>query len=512
MEAVTQPPFAAQAQKSALERCEAFIIKAAKMAPIILAGAVVIFLIYYFIKGIYFMLGHKKRINANWPKYRCKPYILPFAGWFVGPGSTNPATNFVECSFSVQRSYYDVLKQDFMQMFGSLAEIVKDQQIAIQEMRNMTNYMRNSMKQFAEDIYQKMYDAYYRIASLFKVFMGAFGSLFNLFSESFNVLLYGYYTLQSMWNGPIGIVGRGLYDITNPIRDVVHFFCFSPDTPILMADGRYKRAREIKLGHQLGMNAGEVIACMEIDGTNADMYRYNDCVEVSGSHMLKENGKWIRVEDSMRSEPIEWNGRNIICFNTTSNRIPVAGHLFADYMETNDNATRTMMQAVVLHRLNEGEPIAMDSKDLKYPAVRCQYDWALDAGTKVEMFSGLSKCIRDIKIGDKISMGGYVQAIIKVAPTEGQMYSYCGEKMTGTHIVLNGDQWIEVRDAPLAQPCEPRAMGEGCYRILEPLYNIVTTNGVIKLQSGILTTDFQQSTCEKTSVMIDEYVEKIFYS
>ena len=485
----------------ALKRCEAILIKIVKLSPIILAIAVVIYIIYYLIKGIYFMIEHKKRINNNWPTYRCKPYVMPFAGWFVGPGSTNPATNFVECSFSMHKSFYDVLKQDFMKMFGSLSDIVKDQQVAIQDARKMTNYMRESIKHFAQDIYQKMYDAFYRISSLFSVFMGAFGKLFKLFSDTYNVLLYAYYTLESTWNGPIGFTARALSDIAEPIVDVVHFFCFSPDTPILMADLTYKRAHQIQLGDTLGMKSGTVTSCMELDGTGAEMYIYRDCITVSGTHLVYSPDEgWVRVHNSIHAHPVKWDDRSIYCFNTTNNRIPAGSYLFADYMETNNDAIVSCIQAATLHELNTGGTITLDSL---ISSVRIQYSWALCGDTMIDLLGTGYKPISDLKLGDKLALGGTVKGLIRISPIDVMLYRYLDDTLSGSQLVYEDGKWLEVRDSSLSERI-PTSTSE--------LYHIATNNGVMRLHSGVKTTDFLQSTSEKQSDMIDQYVQTTCYS
>jgi len=484
-------------------KCEKTLITVAKLSPIILAALVVLYIIYYFIKGIYFMLEHKQRINKNWPTYRCKPYVMPFAGWFVGPASTNPASNFVECSFSMHKSFYDVLKQDFITMFTSLSDIVKDQQIAIQDARKMTNFMRNSIKDMARDVYQKIYDSYYRIASLMGVFLGAFGKMFELFSSTYHTLLYAYYTLESVWNGPIGKTTRALEDLVSPIEHVIRFFCFAHDTPILMSDGSYKRASNVQLGDTLGLNAGKVTAYMKIDGKDAEMYKYKNCVTVTGSHLVKSPTEgWIRVCDSIYSRPAKWNGYDIYCFNTTNNIIPAASHMFADYIETNNNDTLSRMQASTLYQLNHKKSISLDA--IKPVTVRNQYTWALHGDVMVDIGDNRFKKLSDLQIGDQLAGdNNIVKSVIKVSPGRIELYNYKGDVMSGSQFVLENDMWMEVRDSKIARPV---IHTEGIR-----LYHIVTNTATIILRNGTVVTDFLQSTSEEQSEFIDRYVENIHY-
>jgi hypothetical protein len=124
----------------------------------------------------------------------------------------------------------------------------------------------------------------------------------------------------------------------NAVSRVVSWVCFTPDTEILMANGKYKKIKQIKLGEEV-MLGGKVTAI----GTAMakDLYLY-DGVEVSEGHALYENGIWLRVEDSRYAVKIDQDEEFLVYPMATENHLVVTkGQIWADIMETDDKHNQT---------------------------------------------------------------------------------------------------------------------------------------------------------------------------
>src|SRR5690606_13419408 len=100
---------------------------------------------------------------------------------------------------------------------------------------------------------------------------------------------YSFYTLASIWNGPIGETPRVLEKIKK-------FFCFDENTLIKLNDHSLKKIKNIKYNDILDYR-NHVLATMKLLSIDVDMYNYQNII-VSGSHYVKENDKYIKVEDS----------------------------------------------------------------------------------------------------------------------------------------------------------------------------------------------------------------------
>lgn len=97
--------------------------------------------------------------------------------------------------------------------------------------------------------------------------------------------------------------------------------------------------------------------------------------------------------------------------------------------------------------------------------------------TLVIMEDGSKKAIQDIKVGDKLLVGGKVlSTIIKSQQTPYQLYNYLGVRVTGDHAVFENDKFVWVKDA------EHRILTE---ETTDVVYNLVTENHKIIINNII---------------------------
>ena len=102
--------------------------------------------------------------------------------------------------------------------------------------------------------------------------------------------------------------------------------CFVANTLVEMLDGSEKRIIDINVGEHT--KGGIVEAKMEF--IPQSIYNYKD-VKVSGSHLVIEDGKFVKVEDSKHGV-LTNNVESVYCFETSANRIWVKGIEFGDYL------------------------------------------------------------------------------------------------------------------------------------------------------------------------------------
>jgi hypothetical protein len=103
--------------------------------------------------------------------------------------------------------------------------------------------------------------------------------------------------------------------------------CFEPNTLIQMADGSEKKIKEIQLGDQT--KGGEVTGVFQFKVTVDEIHNYKG-VTVAGSHFVKEDGKFIMVQDSPISVKID-KIPVVYSLDTTGRRIFINDIEFADY-------------------------------------------------------------------------------------------------------------------------------------------------------------------------------------
>jgi len=127
--------------------------------------------------------------------------------------------------------------------------------------------------------------------------------------------------------------GSGRDDAGNPggssgamTDDNAGTFCFDPDTCIQMIDGSKKEIKNIQLGDDT--KGGEVTGIFQFKPTD-EIHDYKG-VKVAGSHYVKEDGKFIMVQDSPLSVKID-KIPVVYSLDTTGRRIFINDIEFADY-------------------------------------------------------------------------------------------------------------------------------------------------------------------------------------
>ena len=110
---------------------------------------------------------------------------------------------------------------------------------------------------------------------------------------------------------------------------VVHNKCFLAGTPITMADGTIKPVEQVDLGDEVAVG-GLVFGTGKF--LTDDLYDYKG-IKVSGSHMVKEDGAWMRVRDTKHGKSLGNDEVKVYVFGTENRRILIKDTLFTDYFD-----------------------------------------------------------------------------------------------------------------------------------------------------------------------------------
>ena len=105
--------------------------------------------------------------------------------------------------------------------------------------------------------------------------------------------------------------------------------CFLAGTPITMADGSTKAVEQIDLKDKVAVG-GYVFATGKFLVDN--LYDYNG-IQVAGSHMVKEDGAWTRVEDSRLGKSLGDDEVIVYVFGCENRRIVINNTEFTDYFD-----------------------------------------------------------------------------------------------------------------------------------------------------------------------------------
>jgi hypothetical protein len=447
----------------------------------IFKGFMVIFLIFI-VLVILTIISQYSKVKANakniakdWPKYRCQPHVMPFAGWLVGPPGTSGTENFVECGLLVFKNSFDRFMAPFVEFLDQLLQVVLDMFRSIENVRKMINYLRDSIRNFLEDIGNMLYGYGKKLSYLFNRLLQTFKLMFDTLYYLFYTVAFSIYTVAAVWNSPIGGVGR--------------FFCFKKDTLIRMNDGTNLPISDVKIGDNI-LFGGTVLSAMKFIGKNTVMYSYptkHQNIIVSGEHLVLENKKWIRVSKSKKAIKQNTRENEIYCLSSEKGKIYSNNILFTDFQEAQTNEQFEIIRGVVLSYLNKSIDNTKGKADKVY---------GIEGSFPVELLDGSSKRIDQLQINDILKSGGVVEGIVDVFGKRVDQYIYKNVICSGDLIVYDNGSWKPVRS---------------CTNTIQvkkdiKLYNLFTSDSFF--EGPFMVIDFLQINNNATNEEIDFYVEK----
>ena len=108
--------------------------------------------------------------------------------------------------------------------------------------------------------------------------------------------------------------------------------CFLKGTLITMLDGTKKPVEKVDLGDNVAIG-GKVFAVGRF--LNTELYDYKG-IKVSGSHMVNEDGTWLRVRDTKHGKSLGDDLNTVYVFGSENRRILIDDILFTDYFEVSE--------------------------------------------------------------------------------------------------------------------------------------------------------------------------------
>jgi hypothetical protein len=442
--------------------------KAKSSGKAFLVFVIILVVIFIFALPIVYVMTNMKKIRKNWPKYRCSPAVMPFAG--IINKSVSTGKNFEFCIGNMMNGAISKGTDPQNQSIGKITGILTSFNTDIQNIRKTFSNIRNSIVNQVHNIQEKVYKAYERIAYIFKLIIKVLVRLMITFKNIFNLAKYAFWTLASLWNGPIG--------------GFIRFFCFGGETLITLKDGRHIPIREISINDKLA-NDTYVTGILEFNTGNTQMFDYKG-INVSGNHYVFENNKYIKVADSIFGKEIDYKCNRIYCLLTNSGEITIQNIKFTDFsVVKNIELYTSLIKQVSMDKdieLNLGEDFN-----------------SFYSGFTLDSQIGNKKA-KDINIGDIINGNKIVGKVFFIS-NERIIYKIPGEN---SYLLENGfikinNKWECINKLNL----EKEYSGSNIY------VNFVTNNGVIKVGNYTIL-DFEiadtNNLSEMHEIIIDEKI------
>lgn len=419
---------------------------------------------------------HSQPIIEDWANQRCKPNIIPFAGFITHPDGISAidytSQNFNYCVQSILSSITGLAVEPITfiaNMFKQMADKVKED---INMIRGMFDKVRNMFQEVSEEIMGRIMNFTIPLQQMIISFKDLLSKVQGAMTAGLFTLLGSYYTLKSLmgaiaqfiiiiliamaamiaifwlipftWGAAISMtsifvaIAIPMIIILAFMMDVLHvqtslsipsIKCFDENTMIKMNDGTEKIISNINVGDVL-YNNNEVTAFIKVETKGSIIYNLNGIL-VSDSHILKYNEKWIPVSkhpNAIRCEKYE--KPYLYCLNTTNKIININDNIFTDWDEIYDND---------FVKIKNNKYIKINNVKDIHPYL----DSGLNGSTKIKLNNGKYKLIKDVDIGDILENGEKVYGTVIInGKTLNKQYSY----NLGKDIIIEGGPNINFND------------------------------------------------------------------
>lgn len=119
-------------------------------------------IIFIFMSAVtYYQIQNKLlEVKRDWPQYRCRPDVMPFAGWINPPDGVSPLDytkqNFMECSANTTKGVFDRPMSMVYVIFNGIMGVFKTVLEAIEKIRLLFNRMRDALKDIFLTIFYRI--------------------------------------------------------------------------------------------------------------------------------------------------------------------------------------------------------------------------------------------------------------------------------------------------------------------------------------------------------------------
>jgi len=421
----------------------------------------------------------------DWPNQRCKPNILPFAGFITHPEGVSAidytAQNFNYCMQGILSNISGYMLEPITFVINALNEIIISVKEAINDIRIMFDKVRTFFQSIAQEIMGRIMNIMIPLQQIIISFKDLVGKIQGAMTAGLFTLLGTYYTLKSL----LGAIAQFIviilialaalifvfwifpftwgFAITNtvifiaisiPLAIMLVFMsdvlkvqtnlsipglqkpsssCFDENTKIVMNDGTQKKMSEIHPGDILFGN-NEVTSIFKVTSEGAKMYKLGDII-VSNTHIVKYQNKWVSIPE--HPESIAYNSYDnpyLYCLNTTNKTISIGEYLFTDWDEIFDND-------IELIKTNKYVKIN------KISDIHSELDGGFSEFTQIKLKNGTSKKIKNIEVNDVLENGEKVYGLVKI---NGVNVKHQYKYNLGKNVVVEGGPNVTICDEQIS--------------------------------------------------------------
>jgi hypothetical protein len=431
------------------------------------------------------------KINAqpvidNWPNERCKPNIIPFAGFITHPEGISAvdytAQNFNYCMQGILSSISGSMLEPITFVINIIKDVLSSVEDAINDIRVMFDKVRTFFQTVAQEVMGRIMNMMIPLQQIIISFKDLVGKIQGAMTAGLFTLLGTYYTLKSL----LGAIAQFLiiilialaaiivlfwiipftwgFAITNtvifiaisiPVAIILVFMldvlkiqpdlsipglpgpsssCFDENTKITMNDGTKKNISEIKVGDIL-LNNNEVTSTFKVTSGGSKMYKLGDII-VSNTHIVKYLNKWVPAPQHPKAVAYgAYDKPYLYCLNTTNKTIVIDDFLFTDWDEIYEND---------IELIKSNKYVKID----KLSDIHFELDGGFSEFTQIKLKNGITKYIKDVLIDDVLENGAKVYGLVEI---NGQNVKEQCKYNLGKNLVVVGGPNITICDIKIGQ-------------------------------------------------------------
>lgn len=426
---------------------------------------ILIFVLFCVISYCLIMVNTQPIID-DWPNQRCKPQIIPIAGFITHPEGVTATEytmqNFTYCNQNILTSITGDALKPLTYLTSSMQNIAHGISNSINAIRAMFDKIRGYFESISKEIMGRIMNIMAPLQQIIISFKDLIGKIQGTMTAGLFTALGAYYTLQSMlgavaqfiiiiliamaviivilwilpftWGAaaagtavflgvsiPMAIILKFFNDKLhiNGLKSIPHLKCFDKNTYIPMNDGNSRKISDIQVGDIIANN-NMVTGKIMVETKGSVMYELDD-IFVSDSHIVKYGDKWIPVSKHPDAKKCTfYQEPYLYCLNTTNKTIMINGYIFTDWDEI-DEQDIINIQKNTNHIFNEKNDIH-----------KC-LDGGFVGHTEIKLNDGIIKEIKDIRVGDILENNTSVYGIVEID----------GRSLNGQYIFNLGNKIIE---------------------------------------------------------------------
>jgi hypothetical protein len=384
-------------------------------------------------------------IIDDWANQRCKPHIIPVAGFITKPDGMSAfdytKQNFTYCTQNILSGITGNAVQPITFLTNILKNASDSMTGQIQSSRSMIHKVRSQFQDVTEEIMGRTMNFTIPLIQIIASFKDMLSKVQGTMTGGLFTLLGSYYTLKSLmgaiaqfivtilialaamvaafWAFPFtwgaAIANTTIFvAISIPFIIILKFMtdvlqvktkykiprlkCFDEDTLLLMNDGTERKIKDVQLGDIL-YNENQITSIMKVATDGSIMYKLNDVI-VSDTHFVLFKEKWIPLSKHPNAIKLDhYNKKQLYCLNVSQKKIDINGITFSDWDEYTEKDIRSIS-------------LLFNIRPTEFHSI---LDGGFKGNTLVEMnANGHKKEISDIQIGDVLKGNIYVYGIVKI--------------------------------------------------------------------------------------------------